>query len=137
MSMVSNALLVAFMLQAIEAQARPEASPPIQKARVVILSTMLSDDFIGEWGFAALVESNGRRILFEGCPGSFSPETGGIEVRRGFAGAHRAYGEFAAISGPRAPRARKRTATAVPGRSERSGVWGAISGPPMKISCAD
>jgi len=65
MSMVSNALLVAFMLQAIEAQARPEASPPIQKARVVILSTMLSDDFIGEWGFAALVESNGRRILFD------------------------------------------------------------------------
>src|SRR5207245_10473124 len=65
MSMVSNALLVTFMLQAIEAQARPETSPPIQKARVVILSTMLSDDFIGEWGFAALVESNGRRILFD------------------------------------------------------------------------
>src|SRR5436309_5212342 len=26
---------------------------------------LLSDDFIGEWGFAALVESNGRRILFD------------------------------------------------------------------------
>src|SRR5207245_10772636 len=65
MSMVSNALLVTFMLQAIEAQARPETSPPIQKARVVILSTMLSDDFIGEGGFAGRVESNGRRILFD------------------------------------------------------------------------
>jgi len=26
---------------------------------------MLSDDFIGEWGFAALVEANGRRLLFD------------------------------------------------------------------------
>jgi 7,8-dihydropterin-6-yl-methyl-4-(beta-D-ribofuranosyl)aminobenzene 5'-phosphate synthase len=33
---------------------------------VVILSTMLADRFgIGEWGFAALVEADGRRILFD------------------------------------------------------------------------
>ena len=35
-----------------------------------------------------------------------------------------------AISGPRATRARSRSATGSPGRDERWGVWGAISGPP-------
>ena len=65
MSTVSNVLLVGFMLQGIDQRARVESSPPIHTARVVILSTMLSDDFIGEWGFAALVEANGRRVLFD------------------------------------------------------------------------
>jgi 7,8-dihydropterin-6-yl-methyl-4-(beta-D-ribofuranosyl)aminobenzene 5'-phosphate synthase len=31
----------------------------------VILSTMLADAGIGEWGFAALVEVDGRRVLFD------------------------------------------------------------------------
>ena len=26
---------------------------------------MLSDDFIGEWGFSALVQANGRQVLFD------------------------------------------------------------------------
>ena len=59
MSTASNAFLVCVIAQAL---ARPA---PIRAARVVILSTMLSDDFIGEWGFAALVEANGRRLLFD------------------------------------------------------------------------
>lgn len=34
--------------------------------RVTVLSTMLADaKWVGEWGFAALVESNGRRLLFD------------------------------------------------------------------------
>lgn len=39
---------------------------PIQDVKVRILSTMLTDSTgIGEWGFAALVEADGRRILFD------------------------------------------------------------------------
>jgi 7,8-dihydropterin-6-yl-methyl-4-(beta-D-ribofuranosyl)aminobenzene 5'-phosphate synthase len=38
----------------------------IKSARVTILSTMLADGKgIGEWGFAALVEADGRRLLFD------------------------------------------------------------------------
>jgi 7,8-dihydropterin-6-yl-methyl-4-(beta-D-ribofuranosyl)aminobenzene 5'-phosphate synthase len=33
--------------------------------RIVVLSTMLADAGIGEWGFAALVEADGRQILFD------------------------------------------------------------------------
>ncbi len=38
----------------------------VQSADAVILSTMLADRFgVGEWGFSALVEAGGRRILFD------------------------------------------------------------------------
>ncbi len=37
----------------------------VQNLKVTILSTMLSDDGIGEWGFAALVEADGHRILVD------------------------------------------------------------------------
>jgi 7,8-dihydropterin-6-yl-methyl-4-(beta-D-ribofuranosyl)aminobenzene 5'-phosphate synthase len=37
----------------------------LQSLKVTILSTMLADDGIGEWGFAALVEADGKRILFD------------------------------------------------------------------------
>jgi 7,8-dihydropterin-6-yl-methyl-4-(beta-D-ribofuranosyl)aminobenzene 5'-phosphate synthase len=38
----------------------------VQSARVTILSTMLADTKgLGEWGFAALVEADGRRLLFD------------------------------------------------------------------------
>jgi 7,8-dihydropterin-6-yl-methyl-4-(beta-D-ribofuranosyl)aminobenzene 5'-phosphate synthase len=49
----------------------PSAEPVTPRARVknlkvTVLSTMLSDvKGIGEWGFAALVEADGRRILFD------------------------------------------------------------------------
>lgn len=36
-----------------------------KSVRVVVLSTMLADSGIGEWGFAALVEVDGKRILFD------------------------------------------------------------------------
>jgi len=43
--------------------ARPEGR--VRDLKIVILSTMLADQGIGEWGFAALVEADGHRILFD------------------------------------------------------------------------
>lgn len=37
----------------------------IGSLKVTILSTMLAEEGMGEWGFAALVEADGRRILFD------------------------------------------------------------------------
>ncbi|MDE2597029.1 MAG: MBL fold metallo-hydrolase [Sphingomonadales bacterium] len=37
----------------------------VQALRVTVLSTMLADEGIGEWGFAALVEADGERLLFD------------------------------------------------------------------------
>lgn len=47
-----------------------DSPAPISAVRVTILSTMLVDyvgdnDGVGEWGFAALVEADGRKILFD------------------------------------------------------------------------
>lgn len=44
-------------------QAKPDKR--VQSLRVLVLSTMLADAGIGEWGFAALVEVDGHRILFD------------------------------------------------------------------------
>ena len=44
------------------------AQPPgrkVQSLRIRILSTMLADAGVGEWGFAAMVEADGQRILFD------------------------------------------------------------------------
>jgi 7,8-dihydropterin-6-yl-methyl-4-(beta-D-ribofuranosyl)aminobenzene 5'-phosphate synthase len=44
----------------------PAPSPSrVGAVKVVILSTMLADAGIGEWGFAALVEADGHRVLFD------------------------------------------------------------------------
>lgn len=37
----------------------------VSSLEITILSTMLADDGFGEWGFAALVEADGRRFLFD------------------------------------------------------------------------
>jgi len=43
-----------------------ETAGRVMTLKVTILSTMLADgDELGEWGFAALVEADGRRILFD------------------------------------------------------------------------
>src|SRR5947209_5271602 len=65
--LVSLALLLALPLARLHAQ---EASPRPTTSRVgavkiVVLSTMLADAGIGEWGFAALVAADGHRILFD------------------------------------------------------------------------
>lgn len=52
------------------------AAPPVKSVRVTILSTMLvggaGNGEIGEWGFSALVETDGRKILFDT---GFRPQT--------------------------------------------------------------
>jgi 7,8-dihydropterin-6-yl-methyl-4-(beta-D-ribofuranosyl)aminobenzene 5'-phosphate synthase len=60
------------LLLAPTVRAEPPAPAPVvprarvKNLRVTVLSTMLSDEKgIGEWGFAALVEADGRRILFD------------------------------------------------------------------------
>jgi 7,8-dihydropterin-6-yl-methyl-4-(beta-D-ribofuranosyl)aminobenzene 5'-phosphate synthase len=44
-----------------------ESTPPgrVKSLKVTILSTMLAERGLGEWGFAALVEADGHRILFD------------------------------------------------------------------------
>jgi 7,8-dihydropterin-6-yl-methyl-4-(beta-D-ribofuranosyl)aminobenzene 5'-phosphate synthase len=37
----------------------------VHALKVTILSTMLADQSIGEWGFSALVEADGRRVLVD------------------------------------------------------------------------
>src|SRR5712691_10521734 len=47
------------------AQTRPD-SHTVRDLRIQVLSTMLADTAgIGEWGFAALVDVDGHRILFD------------------------------------------------------------------------
>ena len=49
-----------------EAGDEPRAGGRVRSIKVVVLSTMLADTKgIGEWGFAALVEADGRRVLFD------------------------------------------------------------------------
>jgi 7,8-dihydropterin-6-yl-methyl-4-(beta-D-ribofuranosyl)aminobenzene 5'-phosphate synthase len=44
----------------------PSSAPPrVHALKITILSTMLADEGIGEWGFAALVEADGNRILYD------------------------------------------------------------------------
>jgi 7,8-dihydropterin-6-yl-methyl-4-(beta-D-ribofuranosyl)aminobenzene 5'-phosphate synthase len=47
--------------------APPQAAPParVHAVRVQLLSTMLAESGIGEWGFAALVEADGKRFLVD------------------------------------------------------------------------
>jgi 7,8-dihydropterin-6-yl-methyl-4-(beta-D-ribofuranosyl)aminobenzene 5'-phosphate synthase len=42
-----------------------DTRPEVHALKITILSTMLADEGIGEWGFAALVEEDGRKILFD------------------------------------------------------------------------
>ena len=40
-------------------------NPKIKDFKITILSTMLSNTHIGEWGFSAIIEADGQRILFD------------------------------------------------------------------------
>src|SRR6266849_5485551 len=62
------ALLLA--LSHCRAQSAPSSAPTgapaeVHPLKITILSTMLADEGIGEWGFAALVETDGHKILFD------------------------------------------------------------------------
>ena len=59
-------LVLALIVAVSAVRADPAGSGRVQKLRITILSTMLADgDELGEWGFAALVEADGHRILFD------------------------------------------------------------------------
>ena len=47
--------------------AAPGKPPPhkVASLKITILSTMLAEEGMGEWGFSALVEADGHRILFD------------------------------------------------------------------------
>jgi 7,8-dihydropterin-6-yl-methyl-4-(beta-D-ribofuranosyl)aminobenzene 5'-phosphate synthase len=61
-------LVTGLILIAVAAGASPPsepARPKVKSLKITILSTMLADAGVGEWGFAALVEADGGRILFD------------------------------------------------------------------------
>jgi len=43
----------------------PDSRSRVRTLKIEILSTMLADEGIGEWGFGAIVEVDGQRILFD------------------------------------------------------------------------
>jgi 7,8-dihydropterin-6-yl-methyl-4-(beta-D-ribofuranosyl)aminobenzene 5'-phosphate synthase len=65
-------LLVAFVLFLPAGSRAGSLAPPttakaatVNDLKITILSTMLADAGFGEWGYAALVETGGKRILFD------------------------------------------------------------------------
>lgn len=61
-------LITASIVLLASAASTPAPAPAagrVHALKIQILSTMLADDGIGEWGFAAVVEVDGRRILFD------------------------------------------------------------------------
>src|SRR5258708_6429473 len=69
--MISVVSLVALLLaapspvQASTPAASAAASARVKSLKILVLSTMLADEGIGERGFSALVEVDGHRILFD------------------------------------------------------------------------
>ena len=60
------AILLVTVPRRVSAQATAaDSHPEVRTLKITILSTMLADDGIGEWGFAALVEADGHKILFD------------------------------------------------------------------------
>lgn len=70
MSRPSRLVAFASLLALLVAVPRPAAAQPpsghrVKSLDIKILSTMLADEGFGEWGFAALVQVDGRKILFD------------------------------------------------------------------------
>lgn len=64
---IGSLLVAAALASGTDAAAQPSASrPTAQTVSLTVLSTMLTDfQGVGEWGFAAVVEADGRRWLFD------------------------------------------------------------------------
>jgi 7,8-dihydropterin-6-yl-methyl-4-(beta-D-ribofuranosyl)aminobenzene 5'-phosphate synthase len=63
---LAAALALALALSGFPAKAAPGEPGRVQALKITILSTMLADGKeLGEWGFSALVEADGHRILFD------------------------------------------------------------------------
>ena len=58
--------MLGLLVVALAGAAEPAARREVRALKITVLSTMLADgEELGEWGFAALVEADGRRILFD------------------------------------------------------------------------
>jgi len=59
--------VIALLVLAMAARGRTAAGAPhrVKSLKITVLSTMLADRGIGEWGFSALVEVDGKKILFD------------------------------------------------------------------------
>ena len=53
------------LLALLLATGRSADAAVVKDLKITVLSTMLADQGIGEWGFAALVEADGRRLLVD------------------------------------------------------------------------
>jgi 7,8-dihydropterin-6-yl-methyl-4-(beta-D-ribofuranosyl)aminobenzene 5'-phosphate synthase len=63
---IGCAIVVLMSLASAPAMTQPAPSGhKVSSLEIKIVSTMLADEGFGEWGFAALVEVDGRRILFD------------------------------------------------------------------------
>jgi 7,8-dihydropterin-6-yl-methyl-4-(beta-D-ribofuranosyl)aminobenzene 5'-phosphate synthase len=66
---IAFALLLIVALVGARFASTPAAQAPaphrVKHLEIKILSTMLADEGFGEWGFAALIEVDGRKILFD------------------------------------------------------------------------
>ncbi len=64
---IAFVLLIIFSGVALAQAPAPFPSSPaeVHSLKITLLSTMLADEGIGEWGFAALVEADGHKILFD------------------------------------------------------------------------
>jgi len=66
MRMLRSLALTAALSAGVPSGAASEPAVHVQSLKITILSTMLADgEELGEWGFAALVEADGHRILFD------------------------------------------------------------------------
>src|SRR5262249_46330194 len=64
-SWTRRAAVLGLGLLAPAAASAEEPRPSVGSLRIVILSTMLANEGVGEWGFAAYVEADGHRLLFD------------------------------------------------------------------------
>ena len=63
-SLISLVTVLSVSTGPVAAPAEPPP-PKVASLKITILSTMLAEEGMGEWGFSALVEADGHRILFD------------------------------------------------------------------------
>ena len=64
-ALLASLALLSLVFAPASAAAQARSGHKVASLEIKILSTMLADEGFGEWGFAALVEVDGRKILFD------------------------------------------------------------------------
>src|SRR5205807_10441865 len=70
MTRAAVALVLTIGIARAPATTEPPIRPPasahrVNSVHITVLSTMLADKGVGEWGFAALIEADGHSLLFD------------------------------------------------------------------------